>query len=116
MLAAAVVAGFVAIQWGDRLATPGLGDQLGHVLLYYLLGLALWRVLPRGDALARAGAVVSTGLLLSIVMESGQASFRHRTPDEADVLADLVGLVMAVLPLAWASQSQEEQNGRAGHE
>ena len=105
-MAAAVVVGFVALQWGDRLPTPGLGDQLAHVLLYYLFGLVLWRLLPPADGLARAGAVVSAGYLVAILMEVGQVHFAYRTPDEADVLADIAGLLMAVVPLAWRDPRQ----------
>lgn len=107
-VAAAVVAGFVALQWGERPTLPVLGDQMAHALLYYILALTLWLVLPARDRLARAAVVVSVGLLVAVVMESGQAHFGDRRPDTADVMADLLGLLMAALPLAWGGGQPAE--------
>lgn len=103
---------FVLLQWGPRIHPIDLSDRGAHALMYYAFALGLWPLLPATDALARAGAVVSIGFLVAIVLESGQAHFADRVPDSADVFADLVGLFIGAVPMAWAAMNPASAGGR----
>src|SRR5688500_4334994 len=88
LAAGLALAAFVGLQWGPRPDTGGQ-DQAGHVALYFTVAWLSWGLLPKADALARAGALVSAGLLVACLMEAGQASIPGRTQDPMDLVADL---------------------------
>lgn len=103
---------FVLLQWSPVLPDVEVSDRMAHALLYYVFALVLWPVLPSTDPLPRAGAVVSIGFLVALTMEAGQIHFPGRVPDETDVLADLAGLLMASVPMAWAGMNPAVPGGR----
>lgn len=105
---------FLLAQWSPEVPLADrVDDKVEHAVLYYVLALVLWPLVPATDALARAGVVVSIGFLLALVMEAGQSHLPHRTPDTRDVLADLAGLVAASAPLAWAGLNPVRGGGGA---
>ena len=103
------VAVFLASQWSPEVPASPVGDKLAHAALYYVLGLALWSLLPRGDPLIRAACVVSIGLLLGILMEAGQGRLPTRSPDPLDIVADVLGIAVAAAPLAWAALDERRR-------
>lgn len=101
---------FLLVQWSPEV--PGaerVDDKVAHAILYYVLALVLWPLVPATDSLARAGVVVSLGFLLAVVMETGQHP--PRTYDTRDALADLVGLLAAATPMAWAGLNPPRPGG-----
>lgn len=105
---------FLLLQWSPRVPLADrVDDQAGHAVLYYLLALALWPLVPATDPLARAGVVVSAGYLVAILVEAGQPAF-GRTRDTHDLLADLLGLLAATAPMAWAGLNPVRALRRAG--
>lgn len=105
LLFALFLGAFVGLQWSPLLPDVEVSDKIAHVLLYYAFALFLWPELPSTDPLPRAGAVVSIGFLVGLTMEAGQVHFPGRTPDSTDALADLAGLLMASIPMAWAGMN-----------
>jgi VanZ family protein len=101
---------FLLLQWSPEVPGADLvDDKAAHAILYYVLALALWPLVPATDPLARAGVVVSLGFLVAIVMETGQHP--PRTYDTRDALADLAGLVAAAGPMAWAGLNPPRPGG-----
>lgn len=102
LLLALFLGAFLLLQWSPRVPlAERVDERLEHFVLYYGLALALWPLVPATDPLARAGVVVSAGLLAALLMEAAQPGF-GRTRDTQDVLADLAGLLAAATPMAWA--------------
>jgi len=112
LLSALFLGAFVFLQWSPSVPALDVSDRMAHALLYYAFALVLWPLLPATDPLPRAGAVVSIGFLVGLTMEASQIHFPNRTPDSADALADLAGLVMASVPMAWAGMNPVAAGGR----
>lgn len=75
---------------------PSWSDLLAHAVLFGLLAGALWRGWRRrGWAAAAAGPIVVTAVY-GVLDEVHQAFVPGRSPDPADVAADLVGALLAV--------------------
>jgi VanZ family protein len=101
LLFALFLGAFLLVQWVPRVPFDDrVDDKVAHAGLYYLLALALWPLVPATDALARAGVVVSIGFLLAVLVEFSQAP--PRVTDTRDLFADVLGLVAASGPMAWA--------------
>ncbi len=72
---------------------PGT-DKQWHGALYFGYGLLLWWLLPT-QPLSRAVIVLSLGLLTGVLLELLQDLVPGRNPDQADAVADMVGLAAA---------------------
>lgn len=71
---------------------PSTGwDKLNHMLAFTSLGLAAWWAYPSARVWA-LGALVAFGVLIELV----QTQIPGHTAEVADVVADLVGLCVAV--------------------
>jgi VanZ family protein len=99
-----------ALFWASsrpRLPLPDLGfalqDKIGHGLVYAVFSLLIYLALAKPRPLVRhphAGAVV-LGALYAASDEWHQLAVPGRTGEIGDLVADIVGIVLAQLCLIW---------------
>jgi VanZ family protein len=77
--------------------TPGT-DKEWHAALYFGYALLLWWLLPV-PPLSRALMILAFGLLTGVLMELLQDYVPGRNPDQADAVADMMGLGAATVAL-----------------
>lgn len=103
-----VVVGLTVMHAYPSPPSVGVNDKLVHAAAYALLGAVLWWALPLPVPWGRAFLVVGAGLLVALALEALQAYVPTRSVSIGDLVADFVGLVLAVVPLAvvttWRAQ------------
>ena len=109
-LAAAALVLFVGFQlvpadWVPT-DTPG-SDKEWHAALYFGYALLLWWLLPV-PPWSRAAMIVGIGVLTGVTMELLQDFVPGRNPDQADAVADMVGLCAALAALLVGSLTRRE--------
>lgn len=87
---------FAYVQLTPSAPEVGVSDKVQHATLYALAALLAWLVVP-GPPQAKSGAIIAAGWLVALLMEAGQAHVPHRRQDTLDALADLGGMLLAVL-------------------
>lgn len=77
----------------DYLSAPDVSDKLGHGLTYATLTVWFAGIYERPAAPLIGVAL----LLLGVTLEGAQALTESRTPEGADLLANLTGIVIALV-------------------
>lgn len=97
--------GETALRIADRLPIPAL-DKLVHGALFFVWALLLWRSLSRvlTTTWKTTVVVLVVSCLYGVVSEIGQGWVSGRSPEAADVGADLVGTCLALLLIALRRQ------------
>lgn len=104
----AVLVALVAIHLDPSPPDVPVPAKLVHAAAFYALSLALWIALPLPFVGQRMYVVFAIAAVIAIVVEALQSLVPTRHPDPFDVLADLVGVLGALIPLGLGSEDRSE--------
>jgi hypothetical protein len=107
--------GHHALAWLESRITEYLLRKAGHVIVYFVLGLLLYRALQLsfGQPPALTGYLTLTlGVLVAVHDEWVQAGVPGRRGQAADVLLDVAGLSLSVLVVWGRLLGRRAQTGR----
>lgn len=103
---AVVLVAVVAIHLDPTPPDVPLPTKLVHAAAFYTLALTLWVALPLPYVGQRMYVVFAIGAVTAMCLEALQSLVPTRHPDPFDVLADLVGLLGALIPLGLGSEDR----------
>ena len=92
---------YLSLKIGTGEHRPGISDKIKHAAAYAILGLIGMRAFRRHEA-HLAGFLFVWGVL----MEIGQSFVPMRSPEFADLLANLSGILLAWLVVRFASKRE----------